>query len=88
MSRTREIEVYIHEEASSEKTGYWCNAEKVGSYQLKAKLIIELPERKVTISESKIRDCYDSFRILDNQNERTLVYSFIEHMKNELFKDS
>lgn len=51
----------------------------------KARLIIELPEKKIEITESQLRDCFDSFRKLDNDNERRLVYSFLEFAQAKLF---
>lgn len=57
MSRKREVEVYMSEEVTLDGTGYWCNINQAGGYRIKAKLIIELPERKVTITESEFEAC-------------------------------
>lgn len=49
---------------------------------IKAKLIIELPERKVTISESELDKALDSIRFLD-RGPMT-----IKTLKDAIFKDA
>jgi hypothetical protein len=52
-----------------------------GEKWLKAKLIIELPERKVEISESDLDDCYSDFLKDDTCGD------IIGYIKQRLFKD-
>lgn len=51
----------------------------------RATMIIEIPEKKIEITESQLRDCFDTFRKLHDDNERRLVYSFLEYTKEKLF---
>ena len=72
MSRTKEIEVWVDAEAlrhykAGEDIYYQFNSGNHDENTCRAKLIIDLPERKVTISESEFdeafyggHDCYDS----------------------------
>jgi hypothetical protein len=55
---------------------------------VKAKLVIEVPEKKIELTESELRDCFDSFRHLEYDHERRLVYSFYEFSKKKLFGDA
>ena len=52
MSRTREINVYLNRFENFDNASI--SYKKCDTYCVKAKLIIELPERKVTISESEL----------------------------------
>lgn len=80
MSRTREIEVYIYKERMDDP---WFNCHQADSKNInkkemiKGRLIVDLPERKVTISESE----FD--RLVGANNTANTGW-----IKNKLFKDA
>lgn len=95
MKKTREIKVWVNKDRLHEidipiitdkrkdLMDTWSPS------MIEARLIIEEPERTVTISESELRECFDSFMRLDDDHGRRLVYSFLEHSKDRFFnKDS
>lgn len=90
--KTKEIEVWVSNAIAKGSDGihhickrYDHEGETFREAFTKAKLVISKPERKATISESQLRDCFDSFRYLDDDHERRLVYSFYEFAKEKLF---
>jgi hypothetical protein len=83
MSRTREIDVYADkyaiESLLKHTDGYqiFIRSKKSDRDDLKCKLIIELPERKVTISESEF-----------NKLVGTTPTADVGWIRNKLFKDA
>ena len=84
MSRTREINVYLNRFENFDNASI--SYKKCDTYCVKAKLIIELPERKVTISESDFMDsitkCCHQNPSVKSLNEMILMF------RDDLFKDN
>ena len=83
MSRTREYEVFLSDTDFRELSSIQhCLIDISTNYRsekrIKAKLIIELPERKVTISESEFMKIWDN----------TKTFSDFKEIKDRLFKDA
>jgi hypothetical protein len=57
------------------------------SNPIKVTLTYEV-DRKVEISETLLRDCFDSFRYLADDDDRQLVYDFYEFTRQKLFGGS
>ena len=84
--KTKEIEVWMHEKFINGDEWfpvYPLRTDMDGF--IKAKLVIEVPEKKIEITESQLRECFDTFRRLDDDQERRLVYSFYEFSRQKLF---
>ena len=86
MSRTREIEVWIHKNVIV--NGVYEKGSKIlplheypNCEWVEAKLIIELPERKVTISESEFDEAWA-------RNTGTTFSELRERLKEKFFKDA
>lgn len=79
MSRTREIDVYLNrfENFDNPSISY----KKCDVYCVKAKLIVELPERKVTISESEFDELFKG-KLFCNE------HSLKDLFKELIFKDA
>lgn len=97
MIRTREIEVLIYDNGLRnsiqrlEKENEWINVHSPLSrnidktQMIKAKLIIELPERKVTISESEFDEALSQ---VFEKNFFAKDSAFYSNIKEKLFKDA
>lgn len=85
MSRTREISgIVTRTSGIGDKAVYQFieNGQSQGIYE-KATLIIELPERKVTISESEFEQLWE-----DDWKQYLYIKDIAEHIKTKLFKDA
>jgi len=85
MSRTREISgIVTRTSGIGDKAVYQFieNGQSQGIYE-KARLIIELPERKVTISESEFEQLWR-----DACKQNLYIENITEWMRNKLFKDA
>lgn len=92
MSRTREIEVWVQESeifnrdlASAEIRVFTVN--HFNYKPLKAKLIIELPSPKITISEEDVDKAFNSIRYLEVHENNLCPYT-VRHLRMALFKDA
>jgi hypothetical protein len=92
MNRVKEIDVWVRMDDPETPThiSSWSRSspDDVGRGWVIAKLIVPLSERKVEITESQLRDCFDTFRTLGNDHDRRLVYSFYEFTKERLFEQT
>ena len=97
MSRTREIEVWVSESIIEDGNSIpnIIRREKYnemgvrlnGKETLKAKLIIELPSPKITISEEDVDKAFNSIRYLDCHEDALCPYT-VRHLRMALFKDA
>lgn len=88
MSRTREISgIVTRTSGIGDKAVYQFieNGQSQGIYE-KATLIIELPERKVTISESEFFN--KIYKYFHNCSEGTTYNGMANELKDEFFKDA
>lgn len=84
MSRTREINVFLNRFENFDNASI--SYKKCDVYCVKAKLIIELPERKVTISESDFMKSLDKY-CFENAHTKSLS-GMMAGFKEDLFKDA
>ena len=84
MSRTREIEVWVEPIFANTKLSKGIVTREPSDRTIKAKLIIELPERKVTISES---DFDKAFKFIARP-DWLMTFEGFELAKEKLFKDA
>ena len=91
MSRTRELEMFLNpkelDNLDNCKFGGLTLVSRDGYNYLKVKLIIELPERKVTISEDDIDKAFNSIRYLERHEDSLCPYT-VRWLKDALFKDA
>lgn len=90
MSRTREIAVYVQSKILTDEDSTVRSVRpmynpfdgedvNLSSGWVKARIIIELPERKVTISESEF---YEAWKIAGNSDGLAFI-----HIKEKLFRE-
>jgi hypothetical protein len=60
MKRTKEFDVFVRDEIKLPINGFWCQNIQAGGYNIKAKLIIEMPEKYITITETDFDDAISS----------------------------
>ena len=90
MSRTREINGWIYRSQADHKRIEFSTTQDVMSgvnERIKAKLIIELPERKVTISEDDLDKAFNSIRYLERHEDALCPYT-VKWLKDAIFKDA
>lgn len=89
MSKRKEVEVWVSPEEM--KSGDYFYVHKTGydgpirGDSIKATLLIDLPEKEIKLTESGLRECFDTFRRLENDYDRRLVYEFYESSRQRLF---
>jgi hypothetical protein len=84
--KTREIEVWINKDSFMNETDARtavCNYQFINS--IKAKLIIEIPEREITIKESEFESVLNRY-ICENPSIKTLN-GIMEAFKEKLFAE-
>ena len=88
MSRTREIEGWVYSSQADHKRIEFSTTQEVMSgvnERIKAKLIIELPSPKITISEEEFDNAFSESAL----ETKTLYSSHLfRELKSKLFKDA